>query len=218
LTRGLDQSIGPHIQLIQHRDPFLDSDVCGITNTIDPKTGISTTTKKLDDGRTTIEKRDSQGVAGTGPLIATDEYDTKGLLTSSVVWQTNDHDPNSGKAQVYVHKDGKKDITIARADGGSPLKFTMTKSDKIVPSNPKVPVKQYFNNPGNRLSSSTISDTTNGVTVDVYEGGKSAPGWKIIKATKSDNSMLVDVAMNPKGALLLNTQTPSSATPPPATR
>ena len=76
----------------------------------------------------------------------------------------------------------------------------MTESGKIVPSNPKLPVKQYFNKPGNQLSSSTILDRTNGVTIDVYEGSNETLAWKSLKR-KSLITLLVDVLMDPEGAL-----------------
>jgi hypothetical protein len=194
LIRGLEQSIGPHIQLVD--DSFLDFESCTSTDEVDPKTGIITRTKTLLNGGKAIERVNEQGT------ISEDVYDKGGSLISSSVASTTKLDPKSINTAVSIHKGGKKDITIEHAEGGPPItKFTITKSGKIIPSNPELQVKEYFTKSGKyQLKTTTIFDSQNGVTVGISEGGR-ALGWKTIDAKKSDNSVLTEVIMNPKGAL-----------------
>jgi hypothetical protein len=206
LARGLEQSVGPHVQLVG--DPFVDFDTCKVTDNVDPKTRINYQEKKDIDGRTTIDKMDLSGNASpndnVGPIIGRDNYDKNGLLTSSTIARSNFADPNNVNTAVGVGKDGKRDITITQGDKPI-IKFTMTKSGYILPSNSfKADPEPEYNNKG-QIKSRTITDK-NGNTVKVdnvetYRGGEALIGYKSIEAKKSDGSIITDVGMNPKGGL-----------------
>jgi hypothetical protein len=196
-TRGLQQGLEPQIQLVA--DTFMDFEGqnCVVTTDVDPKSKIETTTAKNQvSGRTHVTQKNPDG-----DTFSKNEFNKDGSLISSQLG-SDLSDPNGANTEVTIGKNGKRDFTIA--SGESPnVKFTMDKSGKItLPDHPSEKLQIKKSNWKSTVTSTVTIPSLNGdsVTVKVFYD-KKIPGYKSITATKSDNSPLVHVFMNPEGAL-----------------